>query len=206
LSLRAGLIPFMMLFLLLGLSACGTSKSQSPVSSSEEMGETSAEEDTFSADGESPTSYTAKAGDTLRKIAGRPEIYGDPNLWPLLQEANADKVGYSMRVNKGVRLRIPRDLSDEQIEMAHEKARQAAAAAKMRSRPAKKPEATPESAPTSEVPVVTEEAAQTAEPVPPPKKGGMLLPVLFVLLLILAVLAVVLFYFMKKQNKDENQG
>lgn len=187
------------LCLALTLSACSTSKSQNPVASGDEVGKVS--DDSFSPGEEKPATYTAKKGDTLKKIAGRPEIYGDPNLWPLLQEANADKLGHSMSVNKGVVLKIPRDLSSEQIDMAHEKARQIAAANKMSEAPPKEAA----SAPTPMQHEVNAAAAPTPLPplpVPPVKKSGVLLPVLSVLLLILAGLAGVLFYFMKKDKKD----
>lgn len=199
-NLRNRLLPLTGLALLMALSACSTNKGQNPVASGDEVGKVS--DDSFSSSDEKPARYTAKAGDTLRKIAGRPEIYGDPNMWPILQEANADKLGSSMRVNKGVVLKIPRDVSTEQIDMAHEKARQVAAASKMSEEPRKqpRPEATASAAPAA--PVATPVPPQ---PVPQAKKSGMLLPVLFVLLLVLAALAVILFYFMKKENKEETQ-
>lgn len=193
-------LPILGLAFLLVLNACSTSKNQNPVSG-EEVGKVS--EASYSGGEEKPATYTAREGDTLRKIAGRPEIYGDPNLWPILAEANAEVVGHGTRVNKGVQLTIPRDISTEQIEMAHEKARQAAAEDKMSSRPAKKAEAVPTAAPVAEATPVNTPVPPL--PVPQAKKSGVLLPVLFVLLLILAALAVVLFYFMKKEKKDESQ-
>jgi hypothetical protein len=203
-SLRAGWMSLLGLVLILGLSACSTSKNQNPVASEEEVGKVA--DESFVPGDALPTHYTAKSGDTLRKIAGRPEIYGDPNLWPLLQEANAAKVGQSMKVNKGVRLEIPRDASDEQKEMAREKARQLASANKMSEAPAKKPSKTAVAAETAVASSSSSATPVPAQPVPAAKKGGKLLPVLFVLLLILAALAALLFYFMKKEDKDKNQG
>ncbi len=39
-----------------------------------------------------PTTYTVKKGDCLWFIAGYPEIYGNPLLWPKIYEANRDKI------------------------------------------------------------------------------------------------------------------
>jgi LysM repeat protein len=193
--------------LALSLAACSTGKHQNPVASNEEQGKVT--EDAQAA--EKPPTYTALAGDTLRKIAKRPEIYGDPNLWPVLQEANADVLGQSMSVNKGVVLKIPRDLTPEQIDMAHEKARQAAAASKMSSATHKrsmpvKAEAVPSPVPQAQAPAQPAPTPVPPQPVPQAKKGGILLPVLLVILLILAALAAILFYFMKKDAKEDGQG
>jgi hypothetical protein len=191
------------LLLLATLNACGSSKSQNPVASSDEVGKVEDSQD-------KPTVYTARDGDTLRKIAGRPEIYGDPNLWPLIQEANADSVGQGMHVNKGTKLTIPRDMSSEQMEEAREKARQYSASSKMSgSSSGKHREGAmlgSKAEPTAMAPAAAPTAmpAQSAQPVPQAKKGSMLLPVLLILLLILAALAAVLFFFMKKDGKEDN--
>lgn len=184
------------LLLLGAVSACSSSKNKNPVASSEEMGKVAEVE-------AKPDAYTAMEGDTLRKIAGRPEIYGDPNLWPLIQEANAETVGSGMAISPGTQLRIPRDSSSEQLDEAREKSRQYAAAIKMtqskrlqQSEPKAKPEIARDKGATL-TPV-------SAQPVPPAKKGRILFPVLLVLLLILAGLAALLFYFMKKDRKEEN--
>lgn len=195
------------LALLLALNACSASKNQNPVASGDEVGSVSDKGDnTFSSGEEKPNSYTARKGDTLRRIAGRPEIYGDPNLWPILQEANADKVGHSMSVNQGVVLNIPRDLSDEQIQMAHEKARQVAAESKMGGS-SKSHVAVPVAEPTpppskAAAPLPT---AMPPAPVPMPQSHGILMPVLIVLLLILLGLGGVLFFYMRKERKEENE-
>ncbi len=36
--------------------------------------------------------YTVVRGDSLWKIAGKPEIYGNPYEWPLIYKANADQI------------------------------------------------------------------------------------------------------------------
>jgi hypothetical protein len=183
------------LLFLAPLSACSSSKHKNPVASSEEVGKVE-ESDA------KPGTYIARAGDTLRKIAGRPEIYADPDLWPLIQEANADLVGDGMMINPGTRLKIPRDLSAEQLEVAREKSRQYAAEVKM-SPPER--QRVREARVKQQVAAKEEVAAPSkAQPVPQAKKGRILFPVLLVLLLVLAALAVLLFYFMKKDRKEEN--
>ncbi len=188
-------------FLTLGLAisalaACGGSGK--PVSSGEDSGTVS------DAGEDKPTSYTAQEGDTLRKIAGRSEIYGDPDLWPLLQEANADVVGKSQRVNSGVVLSIPRDVSDESQNEAREKARQVAASNKSKPRVEQ-----PRAEPTADVNAVpTKEAKATAtspQPVPKAKKGGMLMPILLILLLVLLAVGGVLYYMSRKDDKEQPQ-
>jgi hypothetical protein len=199
--------------LMLSLAACGVGKRQSPVGSDDEAGQTrpvSIEED-------KPAQYVTKAGDTLRGIAGREEIYAEPDLWPLILDANTDSLGSQgpkKKLQAGIRLSIPRNVSEDALADAREKARQAAAAAKGGRKPT--PRATPapvkhvvkakapvvhQAAPTP-VPVAAKPVAQAAKPVPKAKKSGGLLPVLFFLLLLLAVLAAVLFYFTRRDQKD----
>ena len=183
--------------LLLGpLAACSSTKHKNPVASAEEVGKV--EETKLDV-------YTTKDGDTLRKIAGSPEIYGDPDLWPLLQEANADLVGPGVAVNSGIQLKIPRDLSDDQLRVAREKARQFNAEVKM-TQPARKQvqqeqimQAQDKDKDKAKTEVVA--SATNAQSVPQAKKGKILFPVLFVLLLILLALAILLFYFMKRTAK-----
>lgn len=49
--------------------------------------------------------YVVKPGDTLRKIAG--EVYGDPDAWPRLHEANRARVPEPHRMAVGTELVIP---------------------------------------------------------------------------------------------------
>ncbi len=86
---RLGLIAA----LALSLAACGVGQRQSPVGTDDEAGQTKPvqiEED-------KPSFYVTKSGDTLRSIAGREEIYGEPDLWPLILDANADALGAQTR-------------------------------------------------------------------------------------------------------------
>lgn len=195
------------------LSGCGMGKNQNPVASDEELGRTRAEEEA------KPGSYVTKAGDSLRSIAARPEIYGDAELWTLLMDANPDLgvVSARKKLNSGLSLKVPRSLSVEALEMARERARQMAASSKMRT-PAKKPEpeptpvkaakapkpvspAKPAAAPAAKAPAEPAKA-QAAQPVPRAKSGGML-PILFLLLLVLAAIGAVLYVFSRRDKQDQ---
>ena len=50
--------------------------------------------------------YVVKKGDTLPKIAARPEIYGDAGQWMRIYEANRDIIGRNHKVNMGQVLMI----------------------------------------------------------------------------------------------------
>ncbi len=50
---------------------------------------------------------TVRAGDTLASIAARPDVFDNPNLWPLLQQANKGLVRDPRRLKIGWRLRYP---------------------------------------------------------------------------------------------------
>jgi nucleoid-associated protein YgaU len=54
------------------------------------------------------TRYVVKKGDTLRKIAARPEIYGDAGQWQRIYEANRDIIGRDRKLNMGQVLMIPK--------------------------------------------------------------------------------------------------
>ncbi len=50
--------------------------------------------------------YVVAAGDSLWIISGRPEIYGNPWLWPLIWEANLDRLDDPQKLFAGQRLKI----------------------------------------------------------------------------------------------------
>jgi nucleoid-associated protein YgaU len=52
--------------------------------------------------------YVVKKGDTLRKIAGRSDVYGDPKAWQRLYEANREIIGRDHRVRPGQVLLVPK--------------------------------------------------------------------------------------------------
>ncbi len=62
------------------------------------------------------STYDVQTGDTLWLIAARPEVYGDPLLWPLLYKANRDQIKDPRRVYLGQTLDIPRNVSQDELE------------------------------------------------------------------------------------------
>ena len=52
--------------------------------------------------------YVVKGGDTLQRIAARPEIYRDANQWPRLYEANREVIGRDRKLKVGQVLLIPK--------------------------------------------------------------------------------------------------
>ncbi|WP_305041209.1 DUF4398 domain-containing protein [Geoalkalibacter sp.] len=60
------------------------------------------------------STYDVRHGDTLWLIAARPEVYGDPLLWPLLYKANRDQIKDPRQVFLGQTLDIPRNVSQEE--------------------------------------------------------------------------------------------
>jgi hypothetical protein len=122
---------WLILGLSLGLGACGVGARQNPVSTDGELGTTQA----VTVEEDKPTAYTTRSGDTLADVAGRPEIYGDPALWPLIQGENSELVagkGAHETLEGGLVLQIPRGVSPEAMEQAREQARQAQAASKQK--------------------------------------------------------------------------
>jgi len=203
------------LALCLGLGACGIGQRQNPVASDGELGSTQpvqVEED-------KPSTYTTRGGDTLAAIAGRPEIYGDPALWPLLQGANPDSLagkGSAEPLDAGLLLQVPRSSDPEALAQAREQDRQVQAAAKARLKPkhrekaaATRPLPPPKPAVAAAVKtkpaptaVVTALPVQAlAQPVPKARSGG-LRPLLLLLLLVLLALGAVLWAFARRDRDD----
>jgi nucleoid-associated protein YgaU len=52
--------------------------------------------------------YVVKKGDTLAKIAARPEIYGDASQWGRIYDANRDSIGRNHKLTIGQVLLIPK--------------------------------------------------------------------------------------------------
>ena len=76
------------LLALVSLSACSPGVRPSSAASNEDTGQISA----VQAPQNLPSTYTTQDGDTLMRVAARPEIYNDPDLWPLLKDANAESL------------------------------------------------------------------------------------------------------------------
>ncbi len=66
--------------------------------------------------------YVVAAGDTLWIISGRPEVYGNPRLWPLIWDANRDVLADPNRVRAGQRLKIRPNPTIEEVVAAVERA------------------------------------------------------------------------------------
>jgi hypothetical protein len=62
-----------------------------------------------------PAYHTVMRGETLPQIAGQPEVYNDQVLWPLLYRANRDQIRDPGHIRPGQALRIPRNVSREEI-------------------------------------------------------------------------------------------
>ena len=61
-----------------------------------------------------PAYHTVMRGETLPQIAGQPEVYNDPTLWPLLYRANRDQIRDPAHIRPGQALRIPRNVNREE--------------------------------------------------------------------------------------------
>ncbi len=88
-----------------------------------------------------PASYDVKRGDGLWRIARRNDVYGRPVFWPLLYDANRSAIEDPDRIYPGQRLKVPRELSQDQMMQAVERAwKDAANESAPAARSASKPE------------------------------------------------------------------
>jgi LysM repeat protein len=62
--------------------------------------------------------HTVKRGETLPQIAAQSDVYNDYRLWPLLYRANRDQISDPRHIWPGQVLRIPRNLSREELSEA----------------------------------------------------------------------------------------
>lgn len=62
--------------------------------------------------------HTVKRGQTLPQIAAQQEVYGDSSLWPLIYKANRDQISNPGVLWPGQILRIPRNVSKDDISEA----------------------------------------------------------------------------------------
>ncbi len=62
-----------------------------------------------------PDYHTVQRGETLPQIAAQIDVYGDQSLWPLLYRANRDQISDPAHIRPGQILRIPRNVSKEEI-------------------------------------------------------------------------------------------
>jgi nucleoid-associated protein YgaU len=69
-----------------------------------------------------PTSHTVVKGEYLWKISGYEIIYNDSLQWPIIYHANADQIKDPNLIYPKQVLKIPRDLTEEQIREARKEA------------------------------------------------------------------------------------
>jgi nucleoid-associated protein YgaU len=69
-----------------------------------------------------PSIYTVKKGDNLPNIAARHDIYNDSFMWPLIYKANRDQIKDPKVLYGGQELKIPRDVSLDDIIQARREA------------------------------------------------------------------------------------
>lgn len=62
-----------------------------------------------------PTIYVVKKGDSLPSIAARHEIYNDSYMWPIVYKANRDQIKDPKIIYVGQDLKIPREITMEEI-------------------------------------------------------------------------------------------
>lgn len=62
-----------------------------------------------------PAYHTVKRGETLPQIASQADVYNDYALWPLIYRANRDQISDPRHIWPGQVLRIPRNISREDI-------------------------------------------------------------------------------------------
>lgn len=66
--------------------------------------------------------YTVGRGDSLWKISGRPQVYNNPTLWPLIYDANRDRIPDPGKLQIGQVLRIRPHPTIEEVVQAVERA------------------------------------------------------------------------------------
>lgn len=68
--------------------------------------------------------YTVGEGENLWTISAQPQVYGEGLLWPLLYQANRDQIKDPRQIFPGQILEIRRDMTEEELEEARQKARE----------------------------------------------------------------------------------
>jgi LysM repeat protein len=69
-----------------------------------------------------PSIYAVKKGDNLPNIAARHDIYNDSFMWPIIYKANRDQIKDPKVLYGGQELKIPRDVSLDDIIQARREA------------------------------------------------------------------------------------
>lgn len=63
-------------------------------------------------------SYVVQDNESMWHVAGQPEVYGNSYLWPLVWQANRDKVKKPSQLYKGLRLVVPAHPTAEEVAQA----------------------------------------------------------------------------------------
>lgn len=63
-------------------------------------------------------SYVVQDGESLWHVAGQQDVYGNSYLWPLVWQANKDKVKQPYQLYKGLRLIVPAHPTIEEVSEA----------------------------------------------------------------------------------------
>jgi len=70
------------------------------------------------------SSYNVGEGETLWTISAHPVVYNDGLLWPLLYQANRDQIKDPRKIFPGQALSIRRDMTQDELDDARQKARE----------------------------------------------------------------------------------
>lgn len=62
--------------------------------------------------------HTVKRGESLPQIASQQDVYNEANLWPLIYRANRDQISDPRHIWPGQVLRIPRNVTREDVQEA----------------------------------------------------------------------------------------
>jgi len=63
-------------------------------------------------------SYVVQEGESLWHVAGQQAVYGNSYLWPLVWQANKDKVKQPYQLYKGLRLTVPAHPTVQEVSQA----------------------------------------------------------------------------------------
>ncbi len=70
------------------------------------------------------SSYNVGEGENLWTISAKPQVYNEGLLWPLLYQANRDQIKDPRQIFPGQTLGIRRDMAQEELEEARQRARE----------------------------------------------------------------------------------
>jgi nucleoid-associated protein YgaU len=63
-------------------------------------------------------SYVVQQGESLWHVAGQREVYGNPYLWPLVWQANKDRLKQPYQLHQGMHLMIPAHPTIQEVSSA----------------------------------------------------------------------------------------